>query len=364
MSGDEIHNHASDKGAILAELMKKEMFDKVANNPEAKSDDVYRDVIVDYEERYGEQERIWDEAIANLPAKENLSRNLRYIRSRGHGPLPKNRDDFDAEAVVKDAIGGHKVVVMDSNKMLDKEYHGKLDEFRSDKTRNEADVADFIADSESNNDGNGDEEEANPLNAGLVDYSISSSESDTTPINKPKRIIAYSTKKLLKIFRERKASGDGTFKVCPTLWKQLYIVMVKFSHSWIPVVYALLPDKTKETYFTFFYMVKKQIKDMKLKCNLQSIRTDFEVGAMKASAAAWKVVPKGCYYHFTQAGWRYVQNNNMASAYLNDNNEDFSLFVKCVLSLPHVPLRDIEPTLEILSKKKWDFNESREKRGF
>ena len=135
LSGDEIHNHASDKGAILAELMKKEMFDKVANNPEAKSDDVYRDVIVDYEERYAEQERIWDEAIANLPAKENLSRNLRYIRSRGHGPLPKNRDDFDAEAVVKDSIGGHKVVVMDSNKMLDKEYHGKLDEFKSDKAK-------------------------------------------------------------------------------------------------------------------------------------------------------------------------------------------------------------------------------------
>ena len=169
---------------------------------------------------------------------------------------------------------------------------------------------------------------------------------------------------MLEIFRERKASGDGTFKVCPTLWKQLYIVMVKFSHSWIPVVYALLPDKTKETYFTFFYMVKKQIKDMKLKCNLQSIRTDFEVGAMKASAAAWKVVPKGCYYHFTQAGWRYVQNNNMASAYLNDNKEDFSLFVKCVLSLPHVPLRDIEPTLEILRQKKWDFNVSREKEDF
>jgi hypothetical protein len=64
---------------------------------------------------------------------------------------------------------------------------------------------------------------------GLVDYSLSSSESEeesnSEPKNKPKRIIAYSTKKLLKIFNQRKASGDGTFKICPSLWTQLYIVM-------------------------------------------------------------------------------------------------------------------------------------------
>ena len=78
LSGDDVH-HVSDKGAILAEVMKKEMFQKVAKNPETRSDDVYRDVIVDYEERYGEQEEVWEEAIANLPAQENIARNLIYI---------------------------------------------------------------------------------------------------------------------------------------------------------------------------------------------------------------------------------------------------------------------------------------------
>ena len=111
-------------------------------------------------------------------------------------------------------------------------------------------------------------------------------------------------------------------------------------------------------------MVKKQIKDMKLTFNLDSIRTDFEVGAMKAAAAAWKVVPKGCYYHYTQAGWRYVQNHNMASAYLNDNDEEFKLLIKCILSLPHVPLNDVQETLDILGNREWDFNESVEKEAF
>ena len=377
LSGDEVHNHVSDKGSILAGVMKKEMVAKVAKNPETKSDDVYRDVIIDYEERYGEQE-VWQEAIANLPAKDNLARNLRHIRSREHGPLPKNRNEFNPEAVVKDTIGGHKVIIMDSNKLLDNEFYKKLGDFKSNRTEYDDDVAEFISNGSNNavNDDTNEEEEEtiedeqneNRALPGLVDYSLSSSESEnesnSTTRNKPKRIIAYSTKKLLNIFNQRKASGDGTFKICPSLWTQLYIVMVKFGNSWIPVVYALLPDKCKETYFTFFYMVKKQMKDMKLKFNIESIRTDFEVGAMKAAAAAWKVAPKGCYYHYTQGGWRYVQSHNMASAYLSDNDEDFKLLIKCILSLPHVPLNDIEDTLEILSKREWNFNESSEKEEF
>ena len=40
---------------------------------------------------------------------------------------------------------------------------------------------------------------------------------DSIPKQKPKRIIAYSTKYLLKLFSQRKSSGDGTFKISPSL---------------------------------------------------------------------------------------------------------------------------------------------------
>ena len=140
--------------------------------------------------------------------------------------------------------------------------------------------------------------------------------------------------------------------------------MIKFGTYWIPVCYALLPDKCKESYFTLFYMLKKKIKDMNIDFNIESMRMDFEVGAMKAAAAAWTIVVKGCYYHFTQSGWRFVQSNNMASAYLADNDQEFKLLVKCVLSLPHVPVEDLENTLEVLNDKLWDFGESQDKHAF
>ena len=112
--------------------------------------------------------------------------------------------------------------------------------------------------------------------------------------------------------------------------------MIKFSGSWVPVFYALLPDKSQESYFTMFYMLKKQLKGMDLPFNIESLRTDFEMGEMKAAAAALNVEVKGCYFHFTQSGWRFVQSINMASAYLADRDHEFKLFIKCVFSLPHL----------------------------
>ena len=51
-------------------------------------------------------------------------------------------------------------------------------------------------------------------------------------------------------------------------------------------------------------------------------------------------------------------------AYLADNGHEFKLLMKCVLSLHHVPVEDLENTLKILDDKEWDFGESEEKHAF
>ena len=111
-----VHNHASDKRAVLAHIVKKEMFAKVIEKPETKSEEAYRDVITDFEERLGDEEDVWNEAIASLPTKDNLARHMRHLRSQEHGPLPKNRDEFDPEPIVNSTVGGQKIVIIDSNK--------------------------------------------------------------------------------------------------------------------------------------------------------------------------------------------------------------------------------------------------------
>jgi hypothetical protein len=100
-----------------------------------------------------------------------------------------------------------------------------------------------------------------------------------------------------------------------------------------PVYYAMLSDKTNKSYFTMVYMLKLFMEDNKKTFNIESMRMDFDVAHMKADFAAWKILVKGCYNHVTQAGCRIVQNNNMASSYLND---DFKCFIKCVFAFNDV----------------------------
>lgn len=48
--------------------------------------------------------------------------------------------------------------------------------------------------------------------------------------------------------RYREWVSDGTFKACPTLFKQVYTVFVNVNGFLIPCVTACLPGKTKRLY--------------------------------------------------------------------------------------------------------------------
>ena len=113
-----------------------------------------------------------------------------------------------------------------------------------------------------------------------------------------------------------------------------------------------------------FQMLKLYMDRNGLAFNVESMRMDFEIASMKAVIAAWAVLVKGCYFHFSNAGWRFVQNNNMAHVYLNGNDEDFNVFVKSVLALPHVKLADLQETVELLAEKEWKVEEDDVKAEF
>ena len=100
-----------------------------------------------------------------------------------------------------------------------------------------------------------------------------------------------------------------------------------------------------------FYMLKLYMKENNVDFNIESMRLDFEVTTMEAVTATWDVLIKGCYFHFTQAGWRFVQRNNMAKVYLSEADEDFNDFVQSVLALPHVRLEDVQDTLKKLDEQ-------------
>ena len=65
-----------------------------------------------------------------------------------------------------------------------------------------------------------------------------------------KRIVMFSTNSLLDIAaRAQGFLGDGTFKITPKLWHQVFVISVQVtSDVYVPVTVFLLPDKMGISY--------------------------------------------------------------------------------------------------------------------
>lgn len=60
----------------------------------------------------------------------------------------------------------------------------------------------------------------------------------------PDRILMYSTHRNLQLLDcAQQWYADGTFKVSPNLFYQLYTIHVFINGACVPLVYGLLPDK-------------------------------------------------------------------------------------------------------------------------
>ena len=77
------------------------------------------------------------------------------------------------------------------------------------------------------------------------------------------RIIIFSTARNLRLLASSKHwYGDGTFKTVPHLFYQLYTLHGIQVNNSIPLLYALLPDKTEATYVRLLQQVKQLQPDV------------------------------------------------------------------------------------------------------
>ena len=137
----------------------------------------------------------------------------------------------------------------------------------------------------------------------LHDDAEDENENDETPND---HIIVFATDRMLnKLAANDTWMLDGTFKISPVLFSQLYTIHVAVGNSShvFPCVYALLSGKTTATYKRLFEILKSYRDIQPRTCIM-----DFELSAMKALRDAFPGVSvEGCFFHLTQAMWRKVQ---------------------------------------------------------
>ena len=97
---------------------------------------------------------------------------------------------------------------------------------------------------------------------------------------------------------------DGTFKVVPEIFYQLFIIHAVFRQHTVPVVYALLRKRDAGTYSRLFDEVVKIAPNW----SLASIMLDFEQASISALKKKFRAVSlSGCYFHLRQSIHRKLQ---------------------------------------------------------
>ena len=190
----ENHNHEDMEGAIVAEKIQREMKERYQENFRKTPGEVIQQVMNKYK-LVNDGKPVWKTIVEYLPSDVVLSKNLRRHKAECIGNIPRGRNALDLQKVLEGMLsaGGDRVKYLDSNELFenDDNFKAGLEVF---------------------------------LGGGEV----------------PERVLLMTTDPLFHLLAEsKKISVDGTFRIAPSYWKQVFILQVCSKDK---VVYFALMD--------------------------------------------------------------------------------------------------------------------------
>ena len=159
------------------------------------------------------------------------------------------------------------------------------------------------------------------------------------------RLMIFGCRELLDgLARSPMWLADGTFKVVPSLFFQLYTLHFQFVAGINPAaIYALVKNKTRQTYDRILEVIIRLVPAASPKV----ILTDFETAAMGSFRHTFPEARiTGCYFHLTQSVIRKI--NEVGLKIMYETNDDIRQFLRCLASLSHVPPHDVEEAFDAL----------------
>ena len=94
------------------------------------------------------------------------------------------------------------------------------------------------------------------------------------------RIIIFGMESNAHLLKEvKKLFIDGTFKIAPQLFGQVYVILAEMHGGIHTFIYALLPNKQRATYDKLFCM----LLEIQSELQPETIYCDFEIGHFKSS---------------------------------------------------------------------------------
>lgn len=120
-----------------------------------------------------------------------------------------------------------------------------------------------------------------------------------------------------------------------------------FRGAAFPFVYALLPNKTQESYTTILDVVLDKCRELRLNPHPDTAISDFELGIINAVSAVFPAaVLRLCLFHLGQSVYRHVQSEGLQRAYSDPGNREVKIGVHMLISIAFVPSDDVVAVFE------------------
>ncbi|XP_052124774.1 uncharacterized protein LOC127749675 [Frankliniella occidentalis] len=167
------------------------------------------------------------------------------------------------------------------------------------------------------------------------------------------RMLVFSSNHHLKLLqRATYWVMDGTFKSAPKIVCQIYAIHGCVNGKWVPLVIALLENKTRRTYEKLFDVLKTEVR-RRLRKDLQPeyVSTDYEQGAISAVRTAFPDAELcACLFHLGQTFFRQVQAAGLAIVYRAEESEGMRADFHALIAIAFVPVDDVEDAFDALQE--------------
>lgn len=175
-------------------------------------------------------------------------------------------------------------------------------------------------------------------------YSLTKSNQPFIRVNRENMIIFAADDDLEFLAGCEHWFADGTFRVAPNGFEQLYTIHGFVNNEVFPAIYALLSERTEQAYEQLLHEI------LLLHAGLDpvSVLFDFELAAIRAFQSTFPgTTITGCMFHFGQCIWRKLQSEGLSERYRDE--PEFALLVKRLLALAFIPTDDVMRVFEILT---------------
>lgn len=166
------------------------------------------------------------------------------------------------------------------------------------------------------------------------------------------RLLIFAAPRMVQLLRDYEEwFVDGTFKVSPEIFYQVYTVHVLVGGTTIPCLYALLPNKRRRTYERMWEVLLERAPNVQP----TTIMSDFEIAAHQAIGRIFpQANVKGCFFHLGQSLWRKIQEEGLREEYVNV--EESRTKLKMLLALAFLPTNEVAGAFETLQEEAPDQN--------